>query len=333
MHSETPFHEYFPVEWKPKSSAKDILSVKRNHGVHTSYVLHNEFDDINIGKSPLERVLIEYQVNGLRTPISHDLYTFGNLFRSRHDVNGAGKVNITGELAERVARRVTKYFLQHYSDDGKIGELFRSDFSKRKHDEYIVANTDEYILKIINYPNMVLLRKTGTGKFGYEPIAELDGLFDYRHRGRQNIMVLESKLNIIDSKPEKLVTQLFSPLRKLFPKADMWYVLFAGRDNIYKGPARWHQLNDKPQLIYRRLKEEGVQSLYFTFPESRADFDRMTHHIATQYRLANNMHVTLHDRTILSDNEIIIHDGGQRPIMWLQKDPQTGSWKETSVQE
>ena len=55
--------------------------------------------------------------------------------------------------------------------------------------------------------------------WAYDNIKELDGFFDYRYLGKRNILVLESKLERLNINPERLVENLFEPLKELFPKS------------------------------------------------------------------------------------------------------------------
>ena len=57
----------------------------------------------------------------------------------------------------------------------------------------------------------------------------------------------------------------------------------------------------------------------------------MTEHLVTQYRAINRMGVTLRGRTVISDRELMIFDGGETPHLKLVKDRRTGMWREVKL--
>jgi hypothetical protein len=303
-----------------------IFSLRRDHGVKGAFRLHNQNDEINDRRGTLEKVIIEYRIEG----ISYDMFTVRDLLTAEYAFDASGEGNITGDIAERIARRVTKYWLKHNSIHGKTGGIFDRRFNPRERDDFIIANTQQYILKIRKYPNLVILEKTGRGKYGYENIKEIDGLFDYRYFRLRNILVLESKLEKLSINCDDLLDNCFVPLSNLFPDAHFSYVLFTDRNSIYQKRQfeRRRQIKQFPYRIYSRLKEHGVATLFFSFNEARDDFERMKDHLITQYRAVNRMGVTLKGRTVITDRELTVFDGGETPHLKLVKDARTGLWRE-----
>jgi hypothetical protein len=231
--SEYPFTDYQPVFWNlcPQNNAQEtetICSVKRNHGLKGTYFLHNPRDEINEGRQLQERVIVEYRIRNN----SYNLYTVGDFFRASYALDPRADGNIMGDIAERIARRITKYWLKHFSPAGYTGGIFDARFNPAKRNDFIIAHSDRYVLKIQKYPNLVILDKTGRGKFGYENIKELDGLFDYRYGRQRHILVLESKLDKINVDCDDLINNLFMPLRQLIPEARFSYVLFSSQESI-----------------------------------------------------------------------------------------------------
>lgn len=329
-----PFAEFQPVFWDPRpcrtnEAGTPICSVKRDHGVRGRYRLHNPRDEINDHRPLAEKVLIEYRIGNN----SYDLFTVGDFFDVPFTFDPKAGGNIVGDLAERIARRITKYFLKHFSKQGYTGGIFDERFNPQQRDNFIVTHTDRYVLKIDKYPNLVILKRTGKGKYGYENIKELDGLFDFRFGKDRHILVLESKLDRISVDCEDLVDNLFVPLRHLLPEARFSYVLFSNRESIYvrRNFQRLRILKHMPQKIHRRLVEHDIGVIFFTFNESYDDFERMKDHLITQYRSVSHQGVALNGRMIVSDREIILFDQGQTPHLKLVRDRYSGLWREVKL--
>jgi hypothetical protein len=332
--SEYPFKEFLPVFWTPlKQTAGEesdlISSVKRNHGIKGTYCLHNPKDQINFGKKLLDRVIVEYRIRNN----SYNLYTVGDFFQSTYAIDWKADGNIMGDIAERIARRITKYWLKHFSKEGYTGGIFDKRFNPSERNNFIVAHSDRYVLKIQKYPNLVILDKTGRGKYGYENIKELDGLFDYRISNQRHILVLESKLDRINVDYRDLTENLFKPLNQVFPEAVFTYILFSGQDSIYvkKSYDRVREIKQLPQNIYQTLGAHRIGTLFFTFNESMSDFERIKNHIITQYRSIAHLGIELKGRMRLSTKEIVLFDEGETPHMKLIKDKSTGLWREVNL--
>jgi len=306
-----------------------ICSVRRDHGIDGSYRLHNPKDEINDSRQLLDRVLVEYRIGRNQ----YALFTVGDMFESGYPFDIAAGGNIMGDAAERIARRITKYFLQHFSREGWTGGIFDKRFDPKNRNNFIVANTDSYVLKIDKYPNLIILKQTGRGKYGYENIKELDGLFDYRFRDQHHILVLESKIDRINVNRNELVNSLFRPLREFFPDARFTYILFSATESIYvrKRYERQRRLRHIPQELYETLRAEGIGVLLFTFNEHYSDFERIRDHLITQYRALSRKRVVLHGRMMVSEREIVLFDGGETPHLKLMRDPESGLWREVAL--
>jgi len=329
-----PFHDFHPVLWNPANPEDPavmdgIYSIKRNHGLNGIYKLHNPNDAINDDRPAPQKILLEYVINGC----SYALYTVSDLLAAPYPVDQASAGNIMGDIAERIARRTTKYFLKHWSKRGHTGGIFDKGFDPTHRDDFIVGSTNDYVLKIDRYPNLIILKRTGRGKFGYENIKELDGFFDYRYGGRRYILVLESKLEKINVNCDDLLSHLFLPLRQLFPDTRFYYVLFTDRNSIYVKHtyARWRQIKQLSVKIHERLSGDGIGTLFFTFNEARDDFERMKDFLILQHRAVRRQAVTLHGKTVISDKELLVFDGGETPHIKLVKDGASGLWKEVKL--
>lgn len=326
------FSDFEPVGWNPGGSGGEenaVYSLRRDHGVKGTYHLHNVNDEINDDRGKLEKILIEYRIRH----ISYALFTVGDLLESGQLFEAGSEGNLIGTIAERIARRVAKYWLKHYSGHGKTGGIFDKRFNPQDRDDFVIAHSGDYILKIRKYPNCIILKKTGKGRFGYENIKELDGLFDYRYFLQRQILVLESKLEKVMVNVDDLLKNLFEPLRTLFPRARFAYLLFTDKNSIYQKRyfTKRRQIKLLPLKIYRRLYEHGIATLLFGFNESRDDFERMKEHLITQYRALHKLGVTLKGKTVITGKEISVFDGGETPHLKLVKDKATGLWKEVKL--
>ncbi|MBN1576338.1 MAG: hypothetical protein JW913_07300 [Chitinispirillaceae bacterium] len=328
--STDPFREFHPVLWSPQAGNNSpetmIYSIKRNHGVQGTYHLHNPNDAINDNRPLAEKIIVEYCINDS----CYILFTVADLLDAPYPFDQQSEGNILGEIGERIARRVTKYFLKHISKRGYTGGIFDERFDPQHREDFIIAHTDEFILKIQKYPNLIILRRTGRGKYGYENIKELDGFFDYRYSGKRHILVLESKLEKINIDCNDLIGNLFQPLQKLFPEARFCYVLFTDRHSIYvrNNYKRWRQIKQLPANISEQLSGYGIGSLFFTFNETREDFEKIKNFLILQYRALRKQSLTLYGKTLISEKELVIFDGGETPHIKLVKDPESGLWRQ-----
>jgi hypothetical protein len=313
------FSEYLPRKWT--DDGRVLYSLTRDHAVKGKIVIHGPNDDIN--KNRLEHIVIGYEIKGRENTIEHEIYTTQDIKSATYAL-GEGHFNLTGDMAERIARRVTKYFLQHYSDLGRIGGLF-SEGIRTKRDGYVVANTQEYVLQITKYPNMVILKHIRERKedaFGYQVISEFDGLFDYRYQHRRNIVVVESKTGKIDVDSQHLIHNVFTPLRQMFPNADMYYFLFAMREKLFSPTKQEHRVLRPGVLkLQQALDGADVKTVIFNFHETRTDFAKAEKQIRQQQTISRGEQVILEHRTDYSEECIDIYNGGQKPLLRLVRDP------------
>ena len=197
----------------------------------------------------------------------YDIYTVGDLLSATYPMDEKGVSSIRGDLAERISRRIMKRFLQTYDNGyGKLGGLFSKEFNPKQREGFVVANADDIVLKIGSYFNMIILKKTGAGKWGYQHITDLDGLFDYRYGHQRHMIILESKSGKIDLDVNSLYAQLFVPLKKLFPDTHFTYVLFAEQKHLYIPKFRQYRiLQETPSRIHRVLSKHYIPSLFLNF--------------------------------------------------------------------
>lgn len=288
-------------------------------------LLHNPNDQINHNRGLLEKVLIEYRINHH----SYPLYTVKDMFMVDYSISEEGRGNIMGDIAERVSRRITKFFLKHHSPEGYTGGIFDKRFNPQKKNGYIITNNERYLLKIQNYPNLIILRKSPDSPWSYDNIKELDGFFDYRYHGDRHILVLESKLEKLNIKPDLLVENLFEPLKELFPESQLHYILFSNRSSIFREDNPYRILRSRPFEIYETLKANGVGTLFFSFNERHGEFEKAASHLITQYRFLSFQEIDINGRMVIEHNRIELYDSGERPFLSLERDRNSGLWRDS----
>ncbi len=252
-----------------------------------------------------------------------------DLFSANYSFSDEGRGNILGDIAERVSRRVTKYFLKHHSKEGYTGGIFDKRFNPQEKNGYIITNSDQYLLKIQNYPNLIILRKSSKRPWEYDCIKELDGFFDYRFHKKRHILVLESKVDRLNINPERLIDNLFNPLKELFPQSQLHYILFSNHHSLFHESNPYRVLRGRPFQIYEKLKENGIGTLFFSFNETHNQFDKAVSHLITQYKLISHQAVDITGRIVLEHNTIHLYDSGEHPFMALNRDKDTGLWRDT----
>ncbi len=315
--NRSPFYRYMPVPWTFHSD-EPVFSLTHSHGLKTKVHYHNLSDPVNHDRAEADCVLLSYEVMGRH----YDLYTVADMLKANYAFDDQGFSNMKGDLAERVARRVMKRFLQRFDQNrGRLGGLFDKQFNPKESENYVVANTRNYILKIGSYPNMILLKKTGSGKWGYQHVTDLDGLFDYRWLRRRHLIIIESKIGKIDISANALYDTLFVPLKKLFPDAEFSYVVFASRDYLLDTRyLEYRLLQETPQRIFLALKEQGIPSFFFEFRESDAEFEAMCRHLITTYRTYHGKKVTFQGKVTITDQAVVIYNPGSSvPYLELRR--------------
>jgi hypothetical protein len=323
-----PFKHYEPTLWEPpgeRFSDGNVYSVLREHGVKGSLHPHNLNDSINSDRGFLDKILLEYRIDKQ----SYPLFTVKDLFVADYGFTEESRGNIMGDIAERIARRVTKFFLKHHSPEGYTGGIFDKRFNPQKKNGYIITHNGRYLLKVQKYPNLIILKSTPEGEWSYDNIKELDGFFDYRFHGDRHIIVLESKLERLHINSDKLISNLFNPLKELFPESKLHYLLFSNRSSIFHDDNPYRILRSRPFEIYDLLKQHGVGTLFFSFNEKYREFERATTHLITQYRLISFQTVDINGRITIAKNRIDLYDSGERPFLSLRRERESGLWSDT----
>lgn len=314
---ENPFSHYLPIAWNIGDD-EPVFSLTRNHGLRCRYQLHNINDPLNQNLEPNDRILISYHVNSR----SYALFTVGDFEEVTYAFDEKGMSNLIGDLAERIARRILKRFLQRFDPPmGRIGGLFSKNFDISRCQGFIVAHSDNYVLKIDKYPNMILLKRTGEGKFGYQHVTDFDGLFDFRYTRKRHIVILESKTGKIDIDARQIYERLFIPLSELFPKTSFAYVIFASGDHLIEPRyPEYRILQPIPLQIYQELADQNIPSMFFQFSENDLDFKTMYKHLVTAFHTYHRRQVSFQGKTTISDNNIQIFTAGSKePYLILEK--------------
>lgn len=320
------FSSYLPHRWLLYENEPPVYSVPLSHGLKVKIRLNHSSDKVNIDRPIEEHTLISYEVNGRR----YDLFNYHDLELATYSLDESGVTNMIGDLAERIARRLMKRFLQvTHRGVGKLGGLFDKRFNPKKRKDFIVASSRNYVLKIGRYPNMILLKHTGEGNWGYQHVTDLDGLFDYRIGRTRHLILLESKSGKIDQNPEKLYAKTFEPMQQLFPDTQFSYVLFASQQHLFSSRNPEYRILQKtPERIYESLLSHGIPSMFFCFHETERDFHEMAWHLIRSYRSYHALNFKVVGETEISPEAIrVFQKGSVSPYLVLRKDPETGLFR------
>lgn len=312
--------------WKYHTKEGWAYSVTRNHNLKPKVNHHHLNHPKNHNLPFLEKCLISYTI-GER---DYDIFTVNDLLTATYPFEEKGISSIRGDLAERISRRIIKRFLQTYDNGyGKLGGLFSKEFNPKKREGFVVANDNRYILKVGKYPNMILLKKTGIGNWGYQHITDLDGLFDYRYGSQRHMIILESKAGKIDLDIPSLHQNLFVPLKKLFKNAHFTYVLFADKKHLYHHKyVNYKILQETPVRIVKELKKHGIPTLFFEFHETEEMFYSMCRHLISNYKILNQENVTIKGSATITENKIhFTSENSNIPYLSLVRDFETGMFK------
>ncbi len=290
--SLSPFHLYTP---RPYAQGSEHLVVSSTHAISGRYIYHTPFDAYNAKKSDLERAVLSYAINGN----SYDLVGVDDLLAlecTPEDGSLEGHMrNIVGACAEEVARRITKRWLRTQFHSGKRKGIFDRGFDPEKREGYVLTNTNDLILKIERYPNLVLLKKDEKEQFSYRKIKEIDGMFDYHDGGNHHILIMESKCGVIDMHIPSLQTELFEPMQTLFPSASFTYVLMAHEQQLFRRKP-FRALKSRPKRIFHHLQACGVDLVCLPFNEQEEEMDKIKRHILEQYHLVKNLPISITSR-------------------------------------
>jgi len=294
----SPFHLFSA---RPYGGAGDHLLVTSAHNIKGNYELHAPADDYNAGRSELEKAVLAYRINGG----VYDLVTVDDLVRidtaEPESLNGYIR-NLVGSSAEEVARRITKRWLgKQFS--GKRKGIFDHRFDKDDCENHVVTHAEDLILKIDRYPNLVILKKDHEQHTGYRKIKEIDGMFDYLDGRERHILIMESKCGAIDVHTPALVTDLFQPMRALFPDTKFTYVLLAHTSRIFKkNPFR--SIKHRPRKIHEALGDIGVSSVFLTFNEPEDEMEKIGRHLLEQHHILQDLPISLTSRVDFSKDHM-----------------------------
>lgn len=344
MKAGVPFQDMLPYAAKVGRKQKECICQRKNHGVQTKLRTYQANHERNVNVPLEDRVLIECSLNGKSSPTAHPLYAAADFTTHRKHLtkegiaSGDNWTNVRGIFTERYAQRITKYWLQNYSPEGSLGDFFKKDYNRSER-EYIIRHSGRLILKLhIEYPNMIVLKRTGKGKFGYEPVAEFDGLFHYNY-GRQNhILVLETKTDDLSVDPDHVQKKVVPSLQKLYPEVHrsggkIWYVIFGQHTKIFNGPERWGRLTEGAKNLYLKLRERDIPAFFLTFNEPSEQLNRITQRVVRQYVGAHILQngaqkqVQFTGEVTIRHNGVDIRDGDEQPGLSFELNPATGEYR------
>lgn len=313
------FYRHIPREYNSE------LCVTGDFRNKERIILHNINDQINNNKPDLEKVLIECQIQNIK----YNLFTVKDILNLPYSDDPMCDTNVKGCFAEYLARRKTKCFLKLFRPFGRTTGLFREDFDISNPEDYTVAENENYKLKIKRYPNLALIDLT-ENQYGRETeLTDIDGFFSFKYFLKKHIIVVESKVSKLNQNLDSLLTNLFNPLKELYPKAEFSYFLYSNPNTMYKKKNRnLRMLREKPRKIFNKLIKNNINPLFCAFNISASEFDNIAKHLLDQYYfLTKDATITLNDKTIISKDSIEAYGGGRTPLIKLRKRPD-GLWEE-----
>jgi len=294
----SPFFRYTP---RPHGGAGDHLVVSCAHNVKGNYELHMPCDPYNAGRSELEKSLLSYRINGS----VYDLVTVDELVRvdaaDSESLDGYIR-NFVGLSAEEVARRITKRWLGKQFGGRRKG-IFDQRFNKEDCEGHVVTNTEDLILKVDQYPNLVILKKDETQYTNYRKIKEIDGMFDYLDGRECHVLIMESKCGAIDVQTSALIADLFEPMGQLLPNTQFTYVLLAHERRIFRRKP-FRSIKLRPRKIHDALQGIGVNSVFLTFNEPEEEMEKIKRHLTEQYHILQNLSISLTSRVDFSKDHM-----------------------------
>jgi len=250
-------------------------------------------------KSTGKDTVIEYVVEFGDVKIRMPVFTVGdfwkiNGFHSSDEKGKQGweKSDIQKILTEKIAWTTVYNWLTTVMRDGRLVE-------NRYKETHVFANSEKYVLKVRDSPNMVLLDKGKKGSTDYNPLKEIDGLFLYDKDNISHVIVQETKSNGFSVGLDDLVENLFNPLKDIFPNSKIIYLLFNNMDSIYVGrdskerKETFNKIRNEPTRIFKRLLEEGVGTIYFGYRFPFTRFNEFNIFLKKQQAILNNGEVDL----------------------------------------
>jgi hypothetical protein len=314
--------EYFtPTYWRLREGEGGIYSLRSDHGINSSFLLYNVNDPINRGIPEPDKVLLGYRINENR-------YTLARVgdFDCLDDLLDKGTYcDLIGNIAERVARRITKYYLVSSDTGINTKGLYGPDFDRANADGYVVCESGDLRFQVDRYPNHAIVRsRPGQGD---EILSEIDGFFSFSYAGQRNLLVLEVKLETIKGLTKKIWPKLFEPLSCLFPGYNQYYLLFSGRDSILRKRTqnKTRQVTPQVENVYHVLKQHDVTTLAFSFNERKDEFHHMTRHVISQLMISRGLPAKVRGRLFVSGEEIIFQNGTQNALVRLRR-TRDGLW-------
>ncbi len=209
--------------------------------------------------------------------------------------------NIAGRIGERLTFLLLKGFVQkcieHSREAGYAGTTGWVVRERRKHDgkpfhKHVVQWNDHYLLKFDRRTTFVLLQKASRGRQllyveEKESVqkSEIDGLAyftlrrDKEEEGKHYLLVTEVKtasrkssipnyLRAGSGRKESIEERLFTPLRSLFPRHNLVYVIAGYEHSLFMGQEGRKVLRPRGPEMMEKLFSSGVQTVFLPLPST-----------------------------------------------------------------
>jgi len=266
-----------------------------------------------------------------------DFLVYRNYFEAFHPIKprrrsarpSDSRRALEGILREMIGRHEISRRLRTADEHGEF-------FDEYQGRDLILKEEKGRILKRQARGNVVILQPDvrDEAKFGYAPIAELDGLLRYSNHS-PHIYVIETKQGRLTLKTAHLTKTIIPTLKQFFPDHHIHYLMLSHHRHKVAGGNRSHRFtagyrgNTKEAEIALATITAGATPVLLDFGITRERFSAMTEHLIREYHALKHLDYAHEARASLSRNLLVVHDASGRPLIELRKNGK-GSWIETT---
>lgn len=323
------FTGFEPARWVPPGRKNQpVYSLRRSAGVDVYIQPCNLNDPVNEDRSYEQRWLAKMTVQHGRYENIWPLYKVSDFLTQSYAFNATHISNVIGDLAERVDRILVFEMLRSLRP-GHITTTFAPGADPKKRIGFTLGNTQDHVLKISNNPpNVVMLRKRAQRddvKGLYEPIKEMDGWFFCQNKRSQHVVYLEVKEQSYFSH-QHWMDHLITPSREMFPDATHTIVFMTDNEKLFMDNP-WRALKNPAVQMYKKMKEEGVASVFLPHPLNTHQRTQLRNHIISTFSLHAKTPATIPTTTTIpSMDEVIVRNGAEAPLYHFRR-MENGLWE------
>ncbi len=193
--------------------------------------------------------------------------------------NSTDELNRKGIIAELIAVDLISSHLDVYLANDN--PFFEGGIIRGK-DGFLINSKGKYSAKLISENRIVILKKDKKNieenKFGFQNIAEIDGLYmlkrvnheDKTKRKEKKLIVVETKSSEARVNPIHIAEDIIMPLQKMYDMP-ISYLLVGFKEDLYLDENS-NKLNNGLKETYYNLKELGTEFSTIHFPFKKEEF-------------------------------------------------------------